>query len=176
MALPKMMADLTVARLADVTVPDGAAWGNVARAEALSRVRQMGLPTKRDEYWKYTDPSSLTAPTAPEAARFENDEGALFADMDRVKIVFVDGVFDPEASDDLIGENLQIDRLADEIAADINCGKELYGVLEARGQTPVERPLAALNTALATDGVVIRVMGKAEKPINFIFLHSALHE
>ena len=35
----------------------------------------------------------------------------------------------------------------------------------------MERPLAALNTAFATDGVLIRVTGKAAKPISLIYKH-----
>ena len=171
MALAKLKMDTTEARLADVVVPQGAAWGNAVRADAMTRVRQMGLPTKRDEYWKYTDPTSLTASGTPDAAIFVTDEAPLFSDVDRVKIVFVDGVFDAEASDDLTAEGVEIERLADAMDTDIHWAKDLYGVLEARGQTPVHRPLAALNTALATDGVVIRVTGKAAKPINFIYLH-----
>jgi Fe-S cluster assembly protein SufD len=171
MALAKLKVDTTDARLADVVVPDGATWSNAVRADALSRVRRMGLPTKRDEYWKYTDPASLTVAAAPPAALFENDEGPLFDAVDRVRIVFVDGVFDADASDDLAAEGVEITRLADAMQTDIHWVKDLYGVLETRGQTPVERPLAALNTALATDGIVIRVTGKAAKPINFIYLH-----
>ena len=171
MALAKLKMDTTDARLSGAVVPDGAAWSNAVRADALSRVRQMGLPTKRDEYWKYTDPASLTTADPAPAAMFANDEGALFDAVDRVRIVFVDGVFDAAASDDLSAEGVEITRLADAMQTDIHWVKDLYGVLEARGQTPVERPLAALNTALATDGVVIRVTGKAAKPINFIYLH-----
>ncbi|MDX8349795.1 SufD family Fe-S cluster assembly protein [Cognatiyoonia sp. IB215446] len=171
MALPQVKIDATGARLSGVTLPGGATWAQEARSAALARVRQMGLPGKRDEYWKYTDPTSLNAPTAPEAALFHNDEGPLFADVDRVRIVFVDGVFDADASDDLSAEGVEIERLADAMQADIHWVKDVYGVLEARGQKPVERPLAALNTALATDGVVIRATGKVSKPINFIYLH-----
>ena len=171
MALPQTKIDITEARLAGIALPEGSAWATAARTDALARVRQMGLPTKRDEYWKYTDPTSLTAVAAPQAALFHNDEGPLFAAVDRVRIVFVDGVFDAEASDDLKAGGVEIDRLADAMAADIHWAKDLYGVLEARGQNPVARPLAALNTATATDGVVIRVTEKAEKPINFIYLH-----
>jgi len=43
--------------------------------------------------------------------------------------------------------------------------------LETNGQTPVERPLAALNTAFADTGVVIRAVGAAAKPVNLIYLH-----
>ena len=125
MAMAQMKADATEARLADVILPTGAAWANDARNDALARVRQMGLPTKRDEYWKYTDPSSLTAVAAPKAALFHNDEGALFDDVDRVRIVFVDGVFDPEASDDLIAEGVEIERLSDAMQADIHWAKDI---------------------------------------------------
>ncbi len=171
MALAQLKMDTTAARLADVEIPQGAAWGNAARADAMARVRQMGLSTKRDEYWKYTDPASLTVADAPAAAVFQSDEAPLFDAVDRVKIVFVDGVFDADASDDLSAEGVEIERLADAMATDIHWAKDIYGVLEKRGQIPVERPLAALNTALATDGVVIRVTGKASKPINFVYLH-----
>jgi Fe-S cluster assembly protein SufD len=44
-------------------------------------------------------------------------------------------------------------------------------VLEANGQRPVPRPLAALNTATATQGIVIRATGAAAKPVSFIYLH-----
>ncbi|PRY80484.1 Fe-S cluster assembly protein SufD [Yoonia maritima] len=171
MALAKLKSDATEARLVGVTLPEGAAWSNAARADALARVRQMGLPTKRDEYWKYTNPSELTAAEAPKAAVFDAGEVPLFDAVDRLKIVFVDGVFDTDASDELTGEGVEIERLADAMAADIHWAKELYGVLETRGQTPVERPLAALNTALATDGVVIRATGKVAKPIHLVYLH-----
>lgn len=172
MALAKLKQDTTDARLADVTLPTGAAWANAARADALARVRAMGLPTRRDEYWKFTDPSSLTAVEAPKAALFDADEAPLFDAVDRVKIVFVDGVFDAATSDDLAAEGVVIERLVDVMAADIHWSKDLYGVLETRGQKPVDRPLATLNTAMATDGVVIHATAKAAKPINLIYLHS----
>ena len=172
MALAKLKQDTTEARLAGMTLPAGAGWAQTARADALARVRAMGLPTRRDEYWKYTDPTSLTAVDAPQAALFDAGETPLFDAVDRVKIVFVDGVFDAEASDDLTAEGVVIERLSDVMATDIHWAKDLYGVLETRGQKPVERPLAALNTAIATDGVVIHATGKASKPINLIYLHN----
>jgi len=52
-------------------------------------------------------------------------------------------------------------------------GRAIYGVLETNGQTPVARPLAALNSAMATDGVLIHVTGKATKPINLIYHHKS---
>ena len=171
--LKALRADAAAARMAGLTLPQGAAWANVARQEALARVGAMGLPTKRDEYWKYTDPATLTAGEAPEAALFTPDERPMFDGTDRLRIVFVDGVFDPAMSDNLTGENLEIERLSTAMAKDIHWAKDLYGKLETEGHDPVERPLAALNTAFATDGVVIRATGKVSRPVNVSYLHRA---
>ena len=159
------------ARLAGLTMPVGG-WSDAARKDALMRVQAAGLPVRRDEYWKYTRPDTLTQAVAVPAALFHNAEGALFDDVDRLKIVFVDGVFDADASDDLTLSGVTIERLAT-ANADIHWARDLYGVLEARGQNPVARPLATLNTAFASDGVLIHVTGLATKPINLIYLHKS---
>ncbi|APE43384.1 Fe-S cluster assembly protein SufD [Sulfitobacter alexandrii] len=163
--------NLTETRLATVTLP-GKGWSVAAREDALSRVRDMGLPVRRDEYWKYTRPDTLTQPEPETAAVFENDEAPLFDTLDRLKIVFVDGVFDADASDDLQLEGIEIERLA-EADTDLHWARDLYGVLEKNGQSPVARPLAALNTASATDGVLIHVPGKPSKPVSLIYRHES---
>ena len=173
MALPQAKQDALSARIAGLTFArDG--WLGAARGEALARLSAMGLPGKRDEYWRYTDPTSLTAVEGPKAAVFDDsDESPVFGGIDRLKIVFVDGVFDAAASDDLRLAGVEIERLAKAGGADIHWAREVYGVLEARGQTPVQRPLAALNSAFATDGVLIRVTGKAAKPVSLIYVHKS---
>ncbi|MBE0555114.1 MAG: Fe-S cluster assembly protein SufD, partial [Rhodobacteraceae bacterium] len=139
-----------------------------------ARLTAMGLPGKRDEYWRYTDPSALVAPAAPKAALFDpGDERPAFDGIDRVKLVFTDGVFDAAASDDPALAGVEIERLAKAGGADIHWAQGLYGVLEARGQVPVARPLAALNSAFATDGVLIRVTGRASKPVSLIYRHES---
>jgi Fe-S cluster assembly protein SufD len=158
-------------RLAGLTLPTGG-WSAAAREDALARVQAMGLPNRRDEYWKYTRPDTLTQAAPVPAALFENEEEVVFDAVDRLKIVFVDGVFDADASDDLSLEGVKIDRLAT-ADADIHWARDTYGTLETNGQKPVARPLAALNTAFATDGVLIHVTGAASKPINMIYLHQS---
>ncbi len=173
MAVANLRQSQTEARLDAVTLPVGAGWSQAARKDALARVRAMGLPQRRDEYWKFTRPDTLTQADAPEAALFTADERPVFDDVDRLKIVFVDGVFDAAASDDLAAEGVTIERLADAGQTDIHWAKDLYGVLEQRGQDPVHRPLAALNTAAATDGLIIHVTGKPTRPINLIYRHES---
>ncbi len=172
MALPEVKQSATEARLASLSLPTAGCTRN-AREAAIARLREMGLPGHRDEYWKYTRPDTLVSPDAPRAALFSAFEPMMFESFDRLKIVFVDGVFNAEASDDLSLEGVRIDRLEDICCKDIHWAKELYGVLEERGQQPVPRSLAALNTAFATDGVAINVTGKPSKPISLIYRHES---
>jgi Fe-S cluster assembly protein SufD len=174
MALAQAKDSALAARLLAAELPDSGGWLGQARREALLRLQAMGLPAKRDEYWRYTDPAGLNLPQAPEATVFNpGDESPVFDAVDRLKIVFVDGVFDPAASDDLTLAGVEIDRLAGAAASDIHWARGLYGVLEARGQVPVARPFAALATAAATDGVLIRVTGRAARPIALIYVHQS---
>ncbi len=161
------------ARIAGLAQPTGGKWAKTARGAALSRLRASGLPGRRDEYWKFTNPTGLTAATPSPAAAEVFDEAPMFHALDRLKIVFVDGVFDADASDDLTLEGLEISRLEEAAKADIHWAKDLYGELEASGQDPVARPLAALNTAFAQDGILIRATGKVSKPVNLIYLHKS---
>ena len=170
-AILKSKQDAAATRLDAVTLPAGAGWSKAAREDALARVRSMGLPSRRDEYWKYTRPDTLTAAEVPEAAVMKTDEPPVFDSFDRLKIVFVDGVFSAEHSDDLALEGIEVARLAD--TSDISWASELYGTLETKGQSPVERPLAALNTALAEDGVLIRCVKTPSKPVSLIYRHES---
>ncbi len=172
MALPEVKHSATEVRLASLSLPTAGCTRD-AREAAIARLREMGLPGRRDEYWKYTRPDTLVSPDAPRAALFSAFEPMMFESFDRLKIVFVDGVFNAEASDDLSLEGVRIDRLEDICCKDIHWAKELYGVLEERGQQPVPRSLAALNTAFATDGVAINVTGKPSKPISLIYRHES---
>lgn len=143
-----------------------------ARKDGKERLERMGLPGRRDEYWRYTDPAALNADDAPKASVYDpGDEAPLFDRIDRVRVVFVDGVFDAAASDDLAMAGVEIRRLAD--APDLSWANGLYGTLEAAGQSPVARPFAALNTAAAGDGVLIRVTDRAAKPVHLIYVHKS---
>ena len=157
----------TEALIATLDLPQGG-WSDAARKDALSRLQQAGLPERRDEYWKYPRPDTLTQPQAVSAAVRASEDVALFDQIDRLKLVFVDGVFDADASDDLALEGITIERLA-QADADLHWARDLYGTLEKNGQTPVARPLAALNTAFAADGVLIHVTGKISKPVNIVY-------
>jgi Fe-S cluster assembly protein SufD len=151
---------------------DEAGWVRTARSRAASRFLERGAPVRRDEYWRFTEPRSLTAiPPAP-AAMLQTEDTEVFADVDALKLVFVDGVLVPERSDATALDGVEIQPLREAFRTDIHWARELFGVLEARGQTPVDRPLASLNTARAVEGLAIRVTGKAARPVDLIYERS----
>ena len=153
--------------------PFASSWANDIRSAALVTYKRFGAPSKRDEYWKYTNPNKLTIiPTEP-AALFSNDETPMFSNIDRVKIVFVDGILDLNQSDDLMLEGAIIETLADATSKDIHWARDLFGTLEKNGQIPVKRPLAALNTAMAEQGLVIRITDKCKKPLAIRYIHNS---
>ncbi|MFH5776199.1 SufB/SufD family protein [Paracoccus broussonetiae] len=160
-----------VARLDALDLPRGG-FSAAARADAAARIEAMGLPGARDEYWRYTDPTPFNA-AVPEALAYTARESSLFGEIDRLKLVFVDGRFDAAASDELAGEGIEIQTLAAADAAGDHWAADLYGKLEAAGQKPVKRPFAVLNTLAATDGALIRVTGKVSRPVHILYRRDA---
>src|SRR5438105_5830219 len=76
------------------------------RAAAFERFAASGLPHRRVEEWKYTDlralmrdAKPLAGPPDAAAKARAKDAGALLADVECRRIVFVDGAFAPELSD-----------------------------------------------------------------------------
>ncbi|SIO16292.1 Fe-S cluster assembly protein SufD [Rhodovulum sp. ES.010] len=173
MALPQAKLTATEERLETLSMPEAPGWTQTARQGALARLRAMGLPGRRDEYWRFTNPADLIAPEPLPSTHHPKQKTQVFDRMDRVRLVFVDGVFDADASDDPALGGVEITRLSEAQALDIHWAADLYGTLEAQGQEPVERPFASLNTAFATEGVLIRATGKAEKPVNLVYLHES---
>jgi len=163
MGAVSVKAEALATRLGGLSLPAGM---TAARETALARLSSMGLPGKRDEYWHYTNPAAFNAAQA-KPAELSDTAAVLFAGLDAVKLVFVDGVFDEAASDDLTLSGVSLSRLA---SAPAGHWAQTYGALEAAGQSPIARPWAAFNTAFASDGLLIHVTDKAAKPVSVIYL------
>ena len=149
-------------------------WSQKARESALDRLSKIGLPSHRDEYWKYTNPTQLITEKPNVSPIADLEDANVFSEMDMQKIVFCDGIFSPELSDDFSSENMSISKLSD--ADDLHWAQKYYGTLESQGQSPVSRPLATLNTAIASDGVLIHVKGKIGKPVLILGVYNTPSE
>jgi Fe-S cluster assembly protein SufD len=137
------------------------------RATAFDAFIEKGLPHRRIEDWKYTDLRSLmrdapvpAAPAAPDVARAALDRADVFANMDRARIVFVNGYFVPALSD-VAGVEEDIDFAS--------FGRFLAqgGAILDRSLDPAEAPIFALNSAFVRDGAVLRIRhgAKLARPI-----------
>jgi len=153
--------------------PAASVWADAARASARDRLAAVGAPQRRDEYWSFTNPARLVSDQPMAAKPLAAQDTPVFGETDALLLTFVDGVFDPAQSDDLAGEGLEIQTLSDVLGTDIHWAKDLFGVLEEKGQTPVPRELAMLNTATATQGFVVRATKPVTRPVRFDYIQTS---
>lgn len=75
---------------------------NRLRANALSRIESLRLPTIRDEEWRFTDISSLRNTLFPRASTASlpglDSQKSTFLDEPTCRLVFVDGQYMPGLS------------------------------------------------------------------------------
>lgn len=131
------------------------------RREAFAVFTRVGLPTRRNEAWHYTDlraamREALPWAPAPDAATVAR-VGAALGDRpsaNSVRLVLIDGHFAPDASDlAALPEGVRVMSLASALA------ENRPGVLDRLGAIEIARgdPALALNTAFMRDGIVVEV-------------------
>ena len=159
----------------------GNAWVAGLRDAAWETYAAAGLPHRRVEEWKYTDLRMLLRdayPPAPALAEALNRDGiahALGPDMAGIGchlLVVVDGQFRAELSDvsGLAGRG-EVHSLGKALSDPADWLKRsLEQVVQTRSET-----VLALNTALMTDGVVLRIDDNASvsKPVHIVHLCAA---
>lgn len=147
----------------------GLPWVRAWREKALARFAVLGLPTQRQEAWKYTKLAVLEkqhfAPA--EQPGVVNDVAAWQLAGGAHRLVLVDGHFSAALSD--LGRlpfRAVVKSFADALA------QVPYLLEPVLGQSEEPDALAALNAALASDGVFID-LGEGvvvEKPIHVLHL------
>ena len=146
------------------------------RAEAREAFERAGLPTTRDEAWKYTDLRPALkpdyAPARPAAATDADLAAAAIDGLDAIRVVVVNGQFDAGRSDlSALPEGVTVASLAETVRQSPEALADTFG-----RHVRVERDaFAALNSALALDGVYVEVpRGTAvETPIHVVHVLTA---
>jgi len=125
------------------------------RQEALSLFEKVGLPSKRDEDWKYTDASRLAdLLEIGEVSADINSQDLGMADLDAYRMVFANGVFDATQSN--LPDEVSILSLAALEASVSNEDSEtLAKLFQVSGDEPLFNGLMALNAAVASDGAAV---------------------
>lgn len=145
--------------------PDGL---TATRAAAVKRLQARGLPTLRDEDWKYTDLRPVVdisnrwlASGAKTSAvdSLSKSIDSITASIDANWLIVANGAIDTDGFDPECG--IEIIRFADTSAP-------------AFADRPLDdRPLADLNAALIRDGLKIRIHAATEKPLGLLIIDSA---
>lgn len=150
---------------------DRLVWASQWRQQAISALQSVSLPSARDEDWKYTTLRSLERAqlvTAPRQA--SNDAVSLPASFAGRTLVFVDGHYDTSLSDSSAIDDLDVTALS-AIESDPQFDNWLGKLPEGNAES-----LATLNTAMMTDGVLVRVGATVADPIAVVFLSNGSTE
>lgn len=152
----------------------GIGWLDAARADAMAAFLAAGLPDTRNELWKYTALRALAQ--RPYAAR---DEAAATRAIDSAipalpgvngpRLAFVNGAFRADLSRlDALPHGLSLTPLSRALAEQ---PEPLRFLLTRRPQDRTDA-FAALNTALASDGALLRVAAgiHVEAPVHLVHI------
>ena len=141
------------------------------REAALAHLDEHGLPTVRDEDWKYTDLNAAIdisnrwlASSAP-SGESQDDAGSvaesiassiddITGSIDAIWLVIANGIIDDSRATK--GGGLEVSRFSDRPAPFV-----------------MDRPLANLNAALLLDGLRIQISAATEKPIGLLIIDGA---
>ncbi|MGI9237439.1 MAG: Fe-S cluster assembly protein SufD [Woeseiaceae bacterium] len=137
-----------------------------ARETALTHLGEHGLPTLRDEDWKYTD----LAPLVEISNRWLSAGGhqdvgddscretidAATKSIDAAWLVIINGHIDARSLENFTRSGVEVSRVS-----------------EAPSPFTLTQPLSDLNAALLRDGLRIRVTGSSDKPIGILVVDSS---
>ncbi len=149
---------------------------------------RLGIPTRDTEAWKYlrvapvfSDPFQVSVPLLHRLERVELEAIVPSELLDDPHLVFVNGRFSPDLSRSKgLPAGVSIRSFSECLARDPECLKSHWGLLSApraarlgrRQELIGENPFAALNTALAEEGLVIRAERGvvSEKPLRLLYI------
>ncbi|MDQ2070679.1 Fe-S cluster assembly protein SufD [Natronospira bacteriovora] len=157
------------------TLP-GQGWLSTLRRDALERFREQGLPTQKDEDWKYTSVRPITegqfalgtTHPAPAVSR-EVMEQSRVPGLDAARLVFVNGRYQSELSDlDGLPDGVSLRSLAEVMEND----SEALATRLSRQSGLDYTPFTALNNAFVADGAVLEIAANVQckTPIELLFL------
>ena len=151
---------------------DEPAWLRTSRTRAAETFRAEGLPTTRNEEWRFTPLTGITDVPAQPAASARADrqmvETFLFADFDGPQLVFVNGHYVPALSlVHALPDGIRVSSIAAVLDSDPEMLQRHIGTAIRFRQ----QGFTALNDAWFTDGAVIVVDANAAiaTPIHLLY-------
>ncbi|HET6256575.1 MAG TPA: Fe-S cluster assembly protein SufD [Puia sp.] len=151
-----------------------------ARQSAFEKFRLVGFPTIRHEDWKYTnlnkflkeeytvaaDGSAVGAEGAIGAPAVQLPAAAAIPGLDAYRVVLVNGVWDGVVVGGPLPKGLELKRVAEALQDPAFSGYFENGKWG-------NHAFPNLNTALFTDGLLLRVNGAIGKPLHIVHYYTA---
>ena len=153
----------------------GARWLEDLRARGAARFAALGIPTVRDEEWRFTNVSVLNsiefAPAGPISGAAERLNGFAYTDAP-VRLVIVNGRFDTTLSRT---KGLPSGVVAGSLAAALTEHADVVQRYFGQLSDFTNRSFTALNTAFVQDGAFIHVPDGVflDTPIHIVFVSGA---
>ena len=153
----------------------GPRWLEDLRSRGAARFAALGIPTVRDEEWRFTNVTALNsiefAPAGPMSGAAERLHGFAYTDAP-VRLVIVNGRFDTTLSRVKgLPQGVQAGSLAAAMKDHADVVQRYFGQLADF----TSRSFAALNTAFVQDGAFVHLPDGAavDTPIHIIFVSGA---
>ena len=153
----------------------GPRWLDDLRSRGAARFAVLGIPTVRDEEWRFTNASALNSieftPAGPMSGAAERLHGFAYTDAP-VRLVIVNGRFDTTLSRTKgLPQGVQAGSLAAAMKDHADVVQRYFGQLADF----TSRSFAALNTAFVQDGAFVHLPDGAvvDTPIHIIFVSGA---
>lgn len=130
---------------------------NQIRSVAFENFKKLGIPTVKNEDWKYSNLKGLEKYDYSIAPGGDVETSVIdslpFASLESIHLVFVNGKFNKELSSDLINDTLKVLSFKEAENAIPEVLNEYYG----KSLDIANDGLSALNVALSSEGVVIYI-------------------
>ena len=168
---PRDPAAADFAHVAPTLPGANVAWLAKLRREALERFVLHGLPTTREEAWKYTNVAPLakrpyTVGTSGGVARVVDVDAFAFPDLGAHLMVFVDGRFSPALSRiGALPAGCTLTSVADVVA-------RAPDRVEAAFRAPAQTIFSDLNAAFTRDGLYLHLAAGVllDAPVHALFV------
>ncbi|MFK7824374.1 MAG: Fe-S cluster assembly protein SufD [Oligoflexales bacterium] len=152
-------------------------WVLLEKERAWKEFCKTGVPTRKEEDWKYTNLSFLGKTEYKKAMQDESvnlDKLRPFLIPETITIVYWNGVFLDAASElGNLPQGLEITALS---TAFVSKEKELSTLFQRFADSSKSNPLILLNEALAANGILIKVRKKAQIKLPIHILHLNSHD
>lgn len=134
------------------------------RNESIEKLKTQDFPTTKEEYWKYTRTSKiakLNLQLCNGKFTFDHDKSKI-DNLDAYHVVFQNGFLKKDLSDWHLSSDIAIIQTFSEF------NQEELATLFGKSLDTDKNIFNTLNSAYFTDGLVIKIKGKLDKPIHII--------